>query len=94
VLMLTSTADLRTWREESIVLRWREGEILAGADRVAWQYLDWQFEGDDLVAVSRTSWGGQTYHNANFMTFHRVKNFRRLTMAHSPPDLAKQNGSQ
>ncbi|MES2696067.1 MAG: sialidase family protein [Verrucomicrobiota bacterium] len=90
VLMLTSSADLKTWREESIVLRWREGEMLAGADHVAWQYLDWQFDGSDLVAVSRTSWGGQTYHNANMMTFHRVKNFRTLTMKDSPPDLAKK----
>lgn len=88
VLMLTSSADLRTWREESIVLRWRQGQVLTGTDRVAWQYLDWQFDGDDLVAVSRTSWGGQNYHNANFMTFHRVRNFRTLTMADSPPDLA------
>lgn len=89
VLMLTSSSDLRNWREESIVLRWREGDILASSDRVAWQYLDWQFDGDDLVAVARTSWGGQTYHNANMMTFHRVKNFRTLTMKDSPADIAK-----
>ncbi len=88
VTMLTSSTDLRSWREESIVLRWREGQILSGSDRVAWQYLDWQFDGDDLVAVSRTSWGGQNYHNANLMTFHRVKNFRNLTMADSPLDLS------
>lgn len=92
VLMLTSSADLRTWREESIVLRWRQGEVLRGTDRVAWQYLDWQFDGADLVAVSRTSWGGQSYHNANFMTFHRVPDFRRRTMADSPPDLAAPGG--
>ena len=88
VLVLTSSADLRTWREESIVLRWREGQMLAGNDRVAWQYLDWQFDGDDLVAVSRTSWGGQNYHNANFMTFHRVPNFRQRTRRDAPADLA------
>lgn len=76
VTVLTSSADLRVWREERTVLRWREGEVLANIDRVAWQYLDWQFDGDDLVAVSRTSWGGQNYHNANLMTFHRVKDFR------------------
>ena len=92
VLMLTSSADLRTWRDDSIVLRWRQGETLAGGDKVAWQYLDWQFDGEDLVAVSRTSWGGQNYHNANYMTFHRVKHFRRLTMADSLPDLAKPGG--
>lgn len=88
VLMLTSSADLRTWREDSIVLRWRERQMLSGSDRVAWQYLDWQFDGDDLVAVSRTSWGGQNYHNANFMTFHRVSGFRTRTMRDAPPDLA------
>lgn len=90
VLVLTSSADLATWREHAIVLRWREGEILEGGDRVAWQYLDWQFDGDDLVAVSRTSWGGQTYHNANLMTFHRVSRFRSLTTAGAPPDLARR----
>ena len=89
VTMLTSSADLRTWREESIVLRWRQGQRLTSTDRVAWQYLDWQFDGDDLVAVSRTSWGGQNYHNANLMTFHRVRNFRTVRMADSPPDLAR-----
>lgn len=89
VLMLTSSPDLQSWREESIVLRWRGGQALTNTDCVAWQYLDWQFEGDDLIAVSRTSWGGQNYHNANLMTFHRVSNFRTLTMTDSPPDLAK-----
>jgi hypothetical protein len=88
VLMLASSADLRTWREDSIVLRWRERQMLSGSDRVAWQYLDWQFDGDDLVAVSRTSWGGQNYHNANFMTFHRVSGFRTRAMRDAPPDLA------
>ena len=87
VTVLTSSADLRTWREDTIVLRWREGQVLASDDRVAWQYFDWQFDGDDLVAVSRTSWGGQNYHNANLMTFHRVKNFRTLTRADSPAPL-------
>ncbi|WP_367875288.1 LamG domain-containing protein [Luteolibacter sp. Populi] len=49
----------------------------------AFQYLDWQFDGNDLVAVSRTSWQGRNYHDANFITFHRVSNFRTLTTANS-----------
>jgi hypothetical protein len=81
VTILTSSADLRLWREERTVLSHRAGEMLRQDDRVAWQYLDWQFDGDDLVAVSRTSWGGQNYHNANLMTFHRVARFRTS----SPP---------
>jgi hypothetical protein len=47
------------------------------------QYLDWQIDGDDLVAVARTSWGGTSYHDAKFLTFHRIANFRTLTMADS-----------
>ncbi len=55
--------------------------------RVGFQYADWQFDGDDLVAVVRTAWGAGNYHDANFITFHRVKNFRTLTLADSPPPL-------
>lgn len=90
VTLLTSSADLRAWRGESVVVRWREGQILSSEDRVAWQYFDWQFDGDDIVAVSRTSWGGQNYHNANLMTFHRVPHFRTRTMRDAPPDLAEE----
>lgn len=51
----------------------------------AFQYLDWQFAGEDLVAVSRTSWNGADYHNANLLTFHRFEDFRTLTPADSVP---------
>ena len=88
VVKLVSSADLRTWEERSTVLRWREGEKLTRQDHFAFQYLDWQFDGDDLVAVARTAWEAQSFHNANYLTFHRVRNFRALTMADSPRDLS------
>lgn len=45
------------------------------------QYIDWQFDGNDIIAVSRTAWEDETgnadsQHNANFLTFHRFPNFR------------------
>lgn len=45
------------------------------------QYIDWMFEGDDIIYVSRTAYdddegGAHTYHNANYITFHRVADFR------------------
>ena len=45
------------------------------------QYVDWQFDGNDIVAVSRTAFdevrGLPTrQHDANFFTFHQFKNFR------------------
>jgi iduronate 2-sulfatase len=47
------------------------------------QYVDWQFEGYDIIAACRTAWeddqdGARNSHDANFLTFHRWKNFRKL----------------
>ena len=82
VLALTSSADLRSWRVESIVLRHVDG------GNHAWQYVDWLFEGNDIIAVSRTAWdGSHRAHDANYLTFHRLKDFRDLTMEDSPPYL-------
>jgi len=82
VLALSSSADLRNWRVETTVLH--------HADRQhhAWQYVDWLFDGPDLIAVSRTAWDdAHNYHDANYLTFHRIENFRTLTPADAPPML-------
>lgn len=76
-LALISSPDLRRWAVRSIVLR-HPDPIKHG-----FQYVDWQFDGDDLIAVSRTAFddgrgGADNYHNANFLTFHRVHGFRGL----------------
>ena len=86
VLTLTSSADLRSWKVETIILRHPD------SGRHAWQYIDWRFDGDDLIAVSRTAFddglgGANSAHNANYQTFHRIRNFRKLTMADAPPYL-------
>jgi hypothetical protein len=88
VLALTSSADLHTWEERCRLLRFREGRVVTKDEsRVCFQYVDWQFDGDDLIAVCRLAWNGLNYHDANFITFHRVKNFRTLTLADSAPPL-------
>lgn len=88
VLMLTSSADLRHWTEHYKVLRWHEGLPISRKERVGFQYVDWQFDGDDIVAVSRTAWNGKNYHDSNYMTFHCVAGFRNLRLEDSPADLA------
>jgi hypothetical protein len=89
VMALASSADLRDWKESYRVLSYAAGSVVVKAgSRVGFQYVDWQFDGDDLIAVCRMSWDGADYHNSNFITFHRIKNFRTLTLADSPPDLA------
>jgi hypothetical protein len=46
------------------------------------QYVDWQFDGRHIIFLSRTAYdeygGAHNYHDANYLTFHRIKNFRRL----------------
>jgi hypothetical protein len=79
VLVLTSSADLRNWRVESTVFN-----QFSRADR-AFQYVDWLFEGDDIIAVSRTAWdGAHRPHDANYMTFHRITNFRSRSQKDEP----------
>jgi len=75
-LALISSPDLTRWTVRRVVLQ--------HPDPVnhAFQYVDWQFDGEDIVAVSRTAYddglaGAHNFHDANYFTFHRVKDFRR-----------------
>lgn len=84
-LALTSSADLRTWTIHCLLLH-HEDRL-----KHAFQYPDWVFDGDDLLAASRTAYddglgGAHNAHDANFLTFHRFRNFRRLSMADSCVD--------
>jgi len=84
-LALVSSSDLRNWTVRSIVLYHPDARLHA------FQYVDWLFEGDDLIVASRTAHddglgGAHRGHDANFLTFHRIKNFRGLTMDDSPPE--------
>ena len=77
-LALIRSANLRDWEVRAVVLRHPD------ALKHAFQYADWQFDGGDLVAVSRTAFddgvgGAENQHDANFLTFHRIQNFRELT---------------
>jgi hypothetical protein len=46
------------------------------------QYVDWLFDGKDIIFLSRTAYddgleGAHRSHDANFLTFHRIKKFRK-----------------
>ena len=74
-LALLSSKDLKDWRVERIVVSHPDPV------RHAFQYPDWQFDGKDIVCVSRTAFddeagGAPRGHDANFLTFHRIANFR------------------
>ncbi|MEJ7736967.1 MAG: sialidase family protein [Chitinophagaceae bacterium] len=74
---LCSSSDLRNWEVKSIILQHQD------MDKHGFQYLDWQFEGKDIIALSRTAYddaegGAHNQHDANFITFHRIEDFRKL----------------
>lgn len=83
-LALTSSPDLRTWTVRCLLLHHPD------TAKHGFQYPDWLFDGDDLIAVVRTAFddergGAHNHHDANFLTFHRIARFRTLTPADSVP---------
>lgn len=72
---LVSSNDLKNWEVNKILLK-HPDYIKHG-----FQYIDWLFDGDDIIFVSRTAYEDEegrakAAHDANFMTFHRIKGFR------------------
>ncbi len=83
-LALVRSADLRRWEVRSIIAYHHD------VKKHGFQYPDWQFDGDDIVAVSRTAYddglgGAHNYHDANHLTFHRLPDFRDLNDLDLPP---------
>ena len=74
-LVLQSSPDLRNWTEEQVVL-------FAPDPRYhGFQYPYFVFEDDDIIFVSRTAFEDEDglpvrQHDANYLTFHRVEDFR------------------
>ncbi len=82
---LVRSSDLREWTVQSILLYHPDPE------KHGFQYLDWHFDGDDIIAVARTAYddaqgGAHSAHDANYLTFHRFEAFRDRTMEDSPVD--------
>ena len=76
VLSLSASEDLKNWK----IVR----ELIRHPDPYhhAFQYVDWDFDGDDIVYASRTAYddglgGANRAHDANYLTFGRVELFRR-----------------
>lgn len=83
-LALVHSKDLRSWETRCILLYHPD------VSKHGFQYVDWQFDGTDLIAACRTAWddeegGAHNNHDANFLTFHRWKNFRSLARTDDVP---------
>lgn len=78
VLALCSSNDLKSWNVNKILLEHSDIEFHG------FQYVDWQIEKEDIIFLSRTAFddeegGAINYHDANYLTFHRISDFRRLS---------------
>lgn len=76
-LVLKSSSDLKNWMVHKIFLEHPDEE------KHGFQYVDWQFDGRHIIFLSRTAYedefgGARNFHDANFLTFHRVKKFRKF----------------
>ncbi|CAN5559511.1 sialidase family protein [soil metagenome] len=75
-LALVSSANLKTWTVHKSVLQHPDVE------KHGFQYVEWLFEGDDIIAAVRTAFdepdGTQAHnaHDANYLLFVRVPKFR------------------
>lgn len=79
-LALLHSVDLRTWEIRGVLLQHPDRE------RHGFQYADFQFDGEDLLGLVRTAYddadgGAPAAHDANYITFHRWPNFRKLRSA-------------
>lgn len=73
LLSFMRSRDLVTWELVCDIFDYRaEDEKLIG-----FQYVLFDIEGDDIIFLCRTSMnGGNTYHDSNYITFHKIINFR------------------
>lgn len=77
-LSLYSSTDLLEWKRERTIID-HPDIYYHGV-----QYVDWQFDGEDIVAVIRTAWedeegNAHNQHDSNYILFRRVERFAENT---------------
>ena len=73
---LFSSPDLLKWQQRKVLLQ--HPDVV----KHGFQYVDWMVDGKDIIFLSRTAYddgvgGAHNNHDANFLTFHRIKKFRK-----------------
>lgn len=75
IASLSVSPDLEHWRLVCDLLDYSA----ADSAKVAFQYIDFLFDGGDLLFLSRTAFNNAaSFHDSNYCTFHRVADFRNL----------------
>jgi len=83
ILSLCASDDLRHWTVVRVLLRDESGLEWENSKRLTgFQYVDWQFDNDDIIYLVRMAWrGAHNFHDANRITYHVLRNYRELFTA-------------
>lgn len=86
ILSLYRSEDLRHWQHVKTLMTDRSGLSYEDSIRLTgFQYVDWQFDGDDLIYAVRTAYRGAVrYHDSNRILFRTLKDFRSILKEPSP----------
>ena len=73
-LVLTASKNLTEWKIIKTLIKHDDPHYHA------FQYVDFEFDDQDIIFVSRTAYddnsgGADNAHNANNCTFHRIRNY-------------------
>lgn len=75
LLSLMASDDLENWYVVADLLDFSDQD----PQKIGFQYVDFEIEGDDIIYLCRTAMNNaHNYHDANYSTFHRIKNFRKI----------------
>ena len=75
LMSLMSSDDLLEWNVLCDLHDHRSEDVTT----VGFQYADFEFDGEDIIYLCRTAVNGaHSYHDSNYSTFHRIKNFRKI----------------
>ena len=75
LLSLAASPDLEHWTVLCDLLDYSHTD----AQYVGFQYVSFCFDGEDILYLSRTAFNGaKNYHDNNYITFHKICNFRSL----------------
>ena len=80
LLSLHASENLTDWQHKMTLLQDDSGlSDDQSIELAGFQYPDWQFDREDIICLVRNAYdGAHNFHDSNRITFHRIKNFRRL----------------
>ena len=75
LLSFVCSDDLKEWRVICDLHDHRHED----REKVGFQYVDFEIEGEDIIYLCRTAINhARNFHDANYSTFHRIEKFRDL----------------